>query len=76
MMVMIKMKCLALLPLMAAWPAESRIRGSKSTHGKPASSRKLTQTHLMGYGGEPNHSHFPLGRCEGDCDNDNDVSIY
>lgn len=30
---------------------------------------------LVGYGGEPDASHFPLQLCEGDCDTDSDVSI-
>jgi hypothetical protein len=28
---------------------------------------------LVAYGGNPDPSHFPLGQCEGDCDQDSDV---
>jgi hypothetical protein len=34
--------------------------------------RKLHQQ-LVGYGADPNPSRFPLQKCEGDCDNDDEV---
>lgn len=36
--------------------------------------RKLPE--LVGYGGEPDASLFPLDECEGDCDNDDEVSHH
>jgi hypothetical protein len=34
--------------------------------------RKLTD--LEGFGGTPSQEHFPLQKCQGDCDEDSDVS--
>jgi hypothetical protein len=31
---------------------------------------------LTSYGGEPNPERLPLGLCEGDCDENSDVSSY
>lgn len=45
---------------------EARIRGLKKKIP-----RKL-QT-LVGFGGEPDPSRFPLQLCQGDCDNDDEV---
>ena len=42
----------------------------------PVEHKRRRLPNLVGYGGEPAASHFPLQLCEGDCDNDNDVSSY
>lgn len=35
----------------------------------PAKQKRRHLSKLVGYGGEPAASHFPLQLCEGDCDN-------
>lgn len=53
--------------------AEARL--GKATGGSNANNKRVLQlVELEGFGGDPSDNDLPLGLCQGDCDDDTDVS--
>lgn len=58
------------LVAVSSWQTEAKIRGVSTPTSRETKDRKLVR--VMGFGATPPSNMFPLGLCEGDCDNDTD----